>query len=332
MDGALIIDKPAGLTSHDVVARVRKISGERRAGHTGTLDPFATGVLVVLLGKATRLAQFLSGAEKEYEALVRFGYATDTGDRTGTCVTSPLTRNPEEICASEIEAALEQLRGHIQQLPPMYSAKKIGGRKLYDLARRGEEVERAAVTVDVRVLEALPENRAIWADARASLSDLEVTRDFALRVVCSAGTYVRVLAEDLGKKLGVTAHLADLRRTRAGSFEIGNATTLDELKELAETNSVESRLITLIDAVSQLPFIEVTSEQVMQICHGIDLEVARVSRGVGRGNNLAGEAPTRPEDWPDKQPVRLAAGNELVAVGIYDQSRQLIHPKVVVKG
>src|SRR5436190_235796 len=144
MDGAFIIDKPAGLTSHDVVARVRKILGVRRVGHTGTLDPFATGVLVILVGRATRLAQFLSGADKEYDAVIRLGFATDTGDVTGQPLqseVSPKARMATEFHDEEIEAVLKTLRGEIEQTPPMYSAKKIGGRKLYELARRGEEVE-----------------------------------------------------------------------------------------------------------------------------------------------------------------------------------------------
>src|SRR5438034_9568573 len=138
MDGALIIDKPAGLTSHDVVARVRKIIGEKRVGHTGTLDPFATGVLVVLVGRATRLAQFLSGADKEYEAVIRLGYATDTGDVTGRRLEGPNgaltaeTQRTQSLRREDIESALASLRGEIDQVPPMYSAKKQQGRKLYE--------------------------------------------------------------------------------------------------------------------------------------------------------------------------------------------------------
>src|SRR6266567_898375 len=137
VDGLLIIDKPAGLTSHDVVARVRRILGEKRVGHTGTLDPFATGVLVLLLGRATRLAQFLSGAEKEYEATIRLGYSTDTGDLTGARreVADSTTKDCAAVTREELESALASLRGEIEQVPPMYSAKKIGGKKLYELAR-----------------------------------------------------------------------------------------------------------------------------------------------------------------------------------------------------
>src|ERR1700682_5170775 len=159
VDGVLIIDKPAGMTSHDVVALVRRTVGERRVGHTGTLDPFATGVLVVLVGRARRLAQFLRGAEKKYEAVIRLGYATDTGDMTGKRLEGHFTAETQRAPSfrrKEIEAALASLRGEIEQTPPMYSAKKIAGEKLYELARRGEEVERKAVRVTVNQFEALP--------------------------------------------------------------------------------------------------------------------------------------------------------------------------------
>src|SRR4030095_11305143 len=153
MDGVLIIDKPAGLTSHDVVAKVRHILQVRRVGHTGTLDPFATGVLVVLVGRATRLAQFLSGLEKEYEAVIRLGYATDTGDLTGKPLQQGVKATGKSWSRDEIETALESLRGYIDQVPPMFSAKKQGGKKLYELARRGEEVERKPVRVCIHKFE-----------------------------------------------------------------------------------------------------------------------------------------------------------------------------------
>ena len=167
MDGVLIIDKPVGLTSHDVIARVRKIIGERRVGHTGTLDPFATGVLVVLVGRATRLAQFLSGAEKEYEAVIRLGFATDTGDATGTRLGSEsdaMVQSPQSLREENIEAAMAALRGEIEQVPPMYSAKKVEGRRLYELARRGEEIERKPLRVTISELEAMPNGDASLKD------------------------------------------------------------------------------------------------------------------------------------------------------------------------
>ncbi|HET9787597.1 MAG TPA: tRNA pseudouridine(55) synthase TruB, partial [Pyrinomonadaceae bacterium] len=184
MDGVLIIDKPGGLTSHDVVARLRRTLLERRIGHTGTLDPFATGVLVMLVGRATRLAQFLSGAEKEYYAVVRFGYSTDTGDLTGkpTGKFSDVATqvSPLSWSDSEIEEALTSLRGVMNQVPPMYSAKKQGGRKLYELARRGETIERKPVRVDVRELEALRPNDRLLKDNE------DGTVDLAVRILCSA--------------------------------------------------------------------------------------------------------------------------------------------------
>src|SRR5258706_2042332 len=190
MDGVLIIDKPARRTCDDVSPRARKIAGHRRVGHTGTLDPFATGVLVVLVGRATRLAQFLSGAEKEYEAVIRLGYATDTGDVTGQRVTNftTETRRHTEIRREEIESALASLRGEIEQTPPMFSAKKIGGRKLYEFARRGEQVERQPVLVKISEFAALNHEVALLKE------NDDGTRDLKVRVVCSAGTYIRTLA------------------------------------------------------------------------------------------------------------------------------------------
>src|SRR3989440_2364366 len=227
VDGLLIIDKPEGLTSHDVVARVRRILNVKRVGHTGTLDPFATGVLVVLTGRATRLAQFLSGAEKEYEARVRFGYATDTGDSTGEPkgkVQSSKFKVQSPESEHEIEAALCNLRGEIEQVPPMYSAKKVQGKKLYEMARRGVEVERKAVRVTIHELEAVPH------DGEMLSRNDDGTYDLSIRVVCSAGTYIRTLAETIGDRLGTPAHLASLRRTRAGNFCVEDAISLDELK------------------------------------------------------------------------------------------------------
>src|SRR6267143_2212961 len=198
MNGALIVDKPAGLTSHDVVARVRHLLQERRVGHTGTLDPFATGVLVLLIGRATRLAQFLSGLEKEYEAVIRLGYATDTGDITGKPIRNSegddaeRNVNPGQRWSKEqIEAALESLRGEIDQVPPMFSAKKQGGRKLYELARRGEEVERKPVRVCIHKFEAI--NLASKQTAELLKDNRDGTFDFEVRDECSSGTYVRTL-------------------------------------------------------------------------------------------------------------------------------------------
>ena len=245
MDGILIIDKPDGITSHDVVSRVRRILKTKRVGHTGTLDPFATGVMVILVGQATRLAQFLDKDEKEYEADVRFGFETDTGDRTGERRGEEEKGRKGAVDKALIEAALAGFRGEIEQTPPMYSAKKIDGQKLYELARKGETVERKAVKVTISQLE---------------LVDTEKFRiphsAFRIRVTCSAGTYIRTLAEDIGRKVGVGAHLAELRRTRAGRFDLSRSVTLDALAALDDPTTA---LLSMEEAVGHLPSITLTA-------------------------------------------------------------------------
>jgi len=311
MDGVLVIDKPAGITSHDVVARLRRILGEKRVGHTGTLDPFATGVLVVLVGRATRLAQFLSGAEKEYEGIIRLGYGTDTGDITGTSVenTKAETQSTQSLNEEAIESALASLRGEIEQTPPMYSAKKIAGQKLYELARRGVEVERKPVRVTISDFEVVAQDGALLTPVR------DGSRDLKVRVVCSAGTYIRTLAEDFGQLLGLGAHLAALRRTRAGAFKIGEAVTLDQLDELMQSRSIGPTLISPDAAISHLPAVNLTAEDIRRALHGVDVQI---------------EHP-QASDWPEGQPVRMRDVNgELIAVGIYQQCGKTIHPGIVI--
>jgi tRNA pseudouridine55 synthase len=307
MDGVLVIDKPSGMTSHDVVARTRHILHERRVGHTGTLDPFATGVLVILLGKATRLAQFLSSVDKEYDAIVRLGYATDTGDRTGTPIPGP-PEKPGNFTEEEIEAALQSLRGDIDQVPPMYSAKKVEGRKLYELARRGESVERKPVRVCIYDFAAIrPEGQLIK-------DNLDGTFDFHARVSCSSGTYVRTLAEEFGKRLYVGAHLAELRRTRVGDLEITQAITLDQLKLHFAEQSLGSIVLPLNAALSRLPLVHLNAEDVRRANHGRDVTVPEA-------------------DWADGENVKMCdADEELIAVGQYDANAKRLHPRVVFAG
>jgi tRNA pseudouridine55 synthase len=308
MDGVLIVDKPAGLTSHDVVARVRRILGERRVGHTGTLDPFATGVMVVLVGRATRLAQFLNGAEKEYEATIRLGYATDTGDVTGQRLNDAGATNitaPESLELNDIEAALASLRGEIDQTPPMYSAKKVKGQKLYEMARKGEVIERAAVRITVRQFELASANgNRLHPNADGYL-------EVAVRVVCSAGTYVRTLAESVGEFLGVGAHLSELRRTRAGEFRIESAITLAQLEE---ASAPETFLISPAEALSHLPSVTLNADDERRTRHGMGIPLA-----------------TNSEGWAGQEPIRMrGASGELLAVGIYDEVKQLLQPTVVI--
>jgi tRNA pseudouridine55 synthase len=306
MDGVLVIDKPAGLTSHDVVARTRHILHERRIGHTGTLDPFATGVLVLLLGKGTRLAQFLSGVDKEYDAIIRLGYSTDTGDRTGKPLPSQRQTTTAKWSEREIEEALASLRGEIDQVPPMYSAKKVQGKKLYELARRGEEVSRNPVRVCVHEFEAIRPAGELIKD------NLDGTYDFRVRVVCSAGTYVRTLAEDLGKKLSIGAHLAELRRTSVGEFSVTKAVTLEQLNTQIGARSVGSVLLPLNAALSQLPFVHLTADDVRRTRNGLGVRVAE-------------------SEWTDAMKVRMCdEAGELIAVGDYVASKREVQPRVVI--
>ncbi len=236
MTGAIIVNKPEGWTSHDAVNRVRRLAGTRRVGHLGTLDPMATGVLPLVVGAATRLAQFYLRSDKVYDAVVRFGYATDSYDRDGTPV-SPITE--PVMTREQIEPLLDGFRGTIQQMPPPVSAKKIGGVPAYKLARKHIAVELKPVEVTVHSLELVEVNGA---EAR-------------MIVHCSAGTYLRALANDLGKLLGCGAFLNRLTRTRAGDFTIERARTFEQLEELV----TEDRLIeALIPASEMLP--EIPSE------------------------------------------------------------------------
>lgn len=308
MDGVLIIDKPAGLTSHDVIDRVRHILHVRRVGHTGTLDPFATGVLVILVGRATRLAQFLSGLEKEYEAIIRLGYPTDTGDITGKRIPDPpkVLRAKGPWSREQIEAALESLRGEIEQVPPMYSAKKQAGRKLYELARRGEEVERKPVTVCIHTFE------AIMSTAELLKDNLDGTFDFEVRVACSAGTYVRTLAEDFGKRLNVGAHLAELRRTRVGDFSIHQAKTLEQVKLRLAEEVLGTILSTSDEALSRLPFVDLGADDLSRVRHGLNIRVEGAA-------------------WADGERVRLRDEHgHLVAVAEFNAAAGSLHPSVVI--
>ena len=307
MDGLLVIDKPADVTSHDVVAGARRILKERRIGHTGTLDPFATGVLLVLVGRATRLAQFLSGSDKEYDAIIRLGYATDTGDRTGTPIHGPhVSEKRFTWSEDEIEQALASLRGWIDQVPPMYSAKKIGGKKLYELARRGEEVKREPVQVCIH------EFAAIKPDGQLVKDNLDGTFDFHVHVVCSAGTYVRVLAEDLGKRLSVGAHLAELRRTRVGDFSVTNAVTLDQLKTSFGEEAIGTIMLRPSAALSRLPFVHLSGDDVRRARHGMEVKVGETA-------------------WSDGEKVKMCDDNDhLIAIGDYDATTQRLHPSVVL--
>ena len=216
MTGIIILDKPNGITSFGAVARVRRICREKKCGHSGTLDPMATGVMTVLLGGATRFCELLPNHDKEYIATFRLGITTDTLDITGKI----LSETPVSSTKADVEAALESFVGEISQLPPMYSAVSVNGQRLYDLARQGIEVERQARKVIIYSADMLEAN--------------EEANEYKISVACSSGTYIRTLIDDIGKKLGCGAVMTGLRRTEACGFSLDSCITPDELKELKE--------------------------------------------------------------------------------------------------
>jgi tRNA pseudouridine55 synthase len=255
--GVLVVDKPAGPTSFDVVSRARRALGARKAGHAGTLDPAATGVLAVCLGDAVRLQHYLVDGDKAYEATIAFGAATDTEDAEGKVVAEG---DPSGLTAEAVRAALPRFLGEIDQVPPMYSAVRVAGRRLHQAARAGEEVAREPrrVRVDALELHAL-------APAQDGRRLARVT------VRCGKGTYVRTLAADLGRALGVPAHLAALRRTAASGFTVAQAIPLDEIERLAaagKTASLVGRLVSPAQALAFMPTAALTASQAVDLTHG----------------------------------------------------------------
>ncbi len=233
MNGILLIDKPAGWTSSDVVAKLRGLLHERRIGHSGTLDPMATGLLVVFVGRATRAVEFAESHEKRYRASLRPGIVTVTQDVTGARIGG----SPREVSAEELEAVLPRFRGELQQLPPMYSAIKVKGQKLYEIARRGGEVERQPRAVTVQEL------RLLGWDGQ----------DFLLDITCSKGTYIRTLCHDIGRALGCGACMSALRRLRAGDFTLEEAHTLEEVQEAANRGEAAKLLLPVDRLFAALP-------------------------------------------------------------------------------
>ena len=254
-DGGLVVDKPSGITSHDIVAMARRALKQSRIGHTGTLDPLATGVLPLLVGRATRLAQFLAADIKSYDATVRFGSATTTYDTEGTPL-GPVTDAPVDPDA--LAGALERFRGEILQVPPAVSAKRVGGRRAYDLARADVAVTLEPVPVTVHSL-------------RVHSCDGPEAR---LEVTCSAGFYVRSLAHDLGQALGTGAHLVSLRRTRSGHFTLDGAVGAEVLA--TDPQAVRGALTPMADLLADLPPVVVSQEGVVRLRHGRELASTQV--------------------------------------------------------
>ncbi len=254
ISGALVVDKPVGMTSHDVVQAIRNGTGLRRAGHTGTLDPRASGVLVILVGPAVRLSEYVSASDKRYQAIIRLGGSTDTFDAEGLVT---LTKDPVSVTEAQFEEALKTFVGEIEQTPPPYSAVKVQGRKAYEMAREGEQVELAPRKITVHHLEVLE-----WTPP-------EVVID----VHCSSGTYVRSLANDLGVMLGCGAYLIGLRRTKSGRFSLRDSVPLRKLQEAFTAGNWYQYLIPAAEALGDWPAIELSPDEVEGVRHGHRVKV-----------------------------------------------------------
>lgn len=241
-NGMILIDKPQDWTSMDVCAKLRGLLKEKRVGHAGTLDPMATGVLTVFVGRATRAVQFAESGEKEYLAVLRLGVDTDTQDITGTV----LEKRPVRCGRAEIEGVLPRFRGEIQQVPPMYSALKVNGKKLYDLARAGKTVERKARQITIYELE---------------LGEALSETDYMLRVRCSKGTYIRTLCHDIGEVLGCGGAMASLRRTMAAGYRISECVTLDQVAQAVEEGTVDTLLRPVDSLFRGYPALRVSGTQ-----------------------------------------------------------------------
>lgn len=285
------------------MARIRRAARTRRVGHAGTLDPFATGVLVVCVGRATRLMQYLVGLDKQYLATVRFGYATDSQDLTGIRIT-PL-KSSKELSIDQVKNMLTEFTGPQSQLPPMFSAKKIAGERLYRAAREGRQIEREPSPINVRSMELI--------DALDPNED--GTRDFMIRVRCSSGTYIRTLAHDIGERLEIGAHLSALRRTAVGHFSIERALTLDEVERIGQEDGLEGELASPADTLAHLPLVRLDENSLRLITNGREI---RLSLDEERASPLDG-------------PVRLCdEAGRLIAVGAYDSKLETVKPKVVL--
>lgn len=249
MHGVLLLDKPERMTSHAVVLHVRRLLGERRVGHAGTLDPFATGLLVLLIGDATKLSQYLSFDDKAYQAVCRWGTATDTADRTGAVIESI------EASVPPVDVLAESLRGFLgesMQVPPMYSAKKQGGRPLYEVARKGQTVQRDPVPIRIDELNLLDRTE----------------QGFSFFVRCGKGTYVRTLAEDLCRSLGGVGHLSELRRTASGGFHLEDAIDLGQLEAIEKPNSAGIGLISMEAVCARFPAVRLDDTSAEELIYG----------------------------------------------------------------
>lgn len=290
--GFVLVDKPTGWTSHDVVAKCRGLFGIKKIGHAGTLDPMATGLLVLGIGRATRLMRFVQGLPKEYVATVQFGVATDSLDADGAV----LSREPMPVSEDDVRAAMKRFEGEILQEPPMVSARKVEGRRLYELAREGREVDRESRPVTIHEFELLDFAPSEYPEA-------------TIRVVASTGTYVRTLGDDLARALGGRAHLTVLRRLRNGAMDVDDASTIADLEAAAESDSLLQRVMPAADALAALPALRVDEATAAGVRNGVPLAGSLVGTHVG--------------------PVRVL-GPDGVLLAVYRADRERARPEVVV--
>lgn len=271
VSGVIVVDKPVGLTSHDVVQIIRRGTGIRRAGHTGTLDPRASGVLVVLLGPAVRLSEYVSASDKRYQATIELGGATETYDAEGTV--TPKSDEPLTITEEEFSELLAGYIGEIEQKPPPFSAIKKDGKKAYELARKGEEVELEPRMINVYNLEVLE-----WA-----------LPEVVIDVYCSSGTYVRSLAHELGEEIGVGAHLVGLRRTKSGQFTLRDAISLRQLRDSFDTGDWAQHLIPASEALGDWATVDLTADQLQKVRNGHRIPIESNETGWARALSEQGE-------------------------------------------
>lgn len=287
MNGVIVVDKPSGYTSFDVVAIIRRLSGEKKVGHTGTLDPMATGVLPVLLGTGTRVQTFMEDADKVYEAEVQFGITTDTQDMTGKV----LTRKDVNITDEEIKVVLNKFTGDIEQVPPMYSAIKKNGKKLYELAREGKEIERDARKINIS------SNDLIYFNKETNIAKI--------RVRCSKGTYIRTLCSDIGQELGCGACMYSLRRVESNGFSIDEAIPLEKIRDK------DCKFDTLLQDIDVLfkrnRCVKVTNAQAVRFVNGGGLMLSRIS-----GCDFS----------RDKEIIRVYFESLLIGLGMVDLEKQ----------
>ena len=302
ISGILLIDKPAGMTSHDVVAAVRQTLGIKQVGHFGTLDPFATGVLPLSLGKATRFAQFYLKSRKAYEGTIRFGFSTDTYDATGRPACEPI---PVHLEHAALERVFRDFTGCVMQTPPSYSAKRIGGVRAYKLARAQKPAELSHVRVEIYALQLL----ALEGD------------DVHFAVECAGGTYVRALAHDIGQRIGCPAHLASLRRTNVAEFREGQALSLEKLKQVTEAGNVANAIIPMEALLPDCPELVVRKREERGVRHGQAFELAQMLRP---------ERGSRSDQLPPMTLLKIMnPDRRLIAIARHVQGA-VYHPDVVL--